>query len=109
MLSEIDNFSALRTRIVRIVRESTGLHEQIALPVADAIYLELQQHFGGSSVYVPVPSRAARNRAILADWESGLSPDAIRRRHHVSRATVYRLLRPTLGGGGGAEANFPVK
>ena len=92
MPQALDKLSSLRTTITRIVREATGLHELLALPVADAICGELQQTFGGAEIYIPAPSRIDRNQAILDDWRRGLSPDTIRRRHGVARATVYRLI-----------------
>lgn len=91
MSQTIDHLAALRTNIVRIVRESTGLREQLALPVAEAIYRELQMTFGGSSLYIPAPSRADLHQAILDDLRTGRPIPVICRSHGVARATVYRL------------------
>lgn len=92
MPKDADTLAALRTQITRIVRESTGLHEQLALPVAAAIYSELQQEFGGSEVYIPVPNRADRYQAILDDWQAGRPIHVICRHHGIARSTFYRLL-----------------
>ncbi|WP_295406630.1 Mor transcription activator family protein [uncultured Thiocystis sp.] len=92
MPKDFDTLVALHTQITRIVREATGLHEQLALPVAEAICAELQHAFGGAEIYIPAPSRTERNQAILDDWHGGRPIPAICRKHGIARATVYRLL-----------------
>lgn len=92
MIQSTDQLAALRTTVTRIVRETTGLHELLAVPVAAAICTEIQHAYGGAETYFPAPSKAARNQAILDDWRRGLPPDAICLRHAIARRTFYRLI-----------------
>lgn len=86
----LDQLSALRTRYVRIVREYTGLHETLALPVANALVEELQTLHGGT--YIPAHSKAARYQAIRDAAALGQSVTQICHAFRVHRCTVYRAL-----------------
>jgi Mor family transcriptional regulator len=92
MSQALDQLAALRTTVTRIVRETTGLHERLAVPVAAAICTEIQTAYGGAALYVPAITKRERNRAILADWHAGRAIPDICQRHRVGRTTVYRLI-----------------
>jgi Mor family transcriptional regulator len=86
-----DQLTNLRARVVRIVREATGLHERLALPVAQSICEELARDSGGGELYVPAPDRTARDAAIRRDFRVDNHAEVMRR-HGVSRATLYRVI-----------------
>jgi len=88
-----DQMSALRTAIVRIVHHGTGLHERLALPIAEAILGHLQQNHGGRPLYIPAPGNAARDQAIRDAAAMGLTVSQIAEQHNVHRCTVYRVLK----------------
>lgn len=90
MSDDLDQLSALRTRIVRAVREHTGMSETLAVPLTNALIQELQASFGGR--YIPAPSKHARDQAIRDAAALGQSIDAICRDFGVHRCTVYRAL-----------------
>ncbi len=85
-----DNEALIKTRITRVVRERTGLHERLAAPIADEVFDGLCQTFGGERVYF-VRSKAARDAAVRAEFD-GHNFAAVMRRHNISRATLYRII-----------------
>jgi Mor family transcriptional regulator len=87
-----DQIVALRNSITRIVRNATGMHEVLAVPIATAICSELQRSFGGEEVYIPAPERNNRNQMVKDDWQLGASIDTICTRYGISRTTFYRLI-----------------
>ncbi|MBK1699754.1 Mor transcription activator family protein [Thiococcus pfennigii] len=89
----VDQVADLRVRITRLVREATGLQEQLAYPIAEAICRELQAAYGPGQLYLPAPSREERNRAIREAWELGQPIGRIAASHGVDRSTVYRVIR----------------
>lgn len=80
-----------RNDLVRIIRESLGLPEKVAVPMADALAAGLQRHMGG--LYVPKREiRAVRNAAVLRDF-TGSNHAEVMRRHNICRATLYRIIK----------------
>lgn len=86
-----DHLADLRARIIRIVCRATGLHERLALPVAESICHELSRDMGGAEIYIPSTDRRVRNAALRRDFR-GNNHDDIMRRYGISRATLYRIL-----------------
>lgn len=91
MSLERDTTARLRTEIVRAVREATGMHEQLAMPVADAILDRLRATWSGSRLYVPAQDTVRRDRAVRAAFD-GANHRELCRRYHISRRTLYRIL-----------------
>lgn len=88
----VDRMQELRTILTRVVRESTGMHEQLALPIADSICDELQRRYGGRQWYIHAPCASDRHQQIRDAAALGTPVQAICQRFGVARATVYRAL-----------------
>lgn len=88
-----DHLSSLRTLIVRTIREQTGLHERLAVPLAEEILRGIQMQHGGGALSIPVPSRADRYRAIRDAHALGATVPDLCSTYAVDRSTVYRALR----------------
>lgn len=87
---EADAAVSLRHDLVRIIRESLGLSERIAVPMADELAQGLQRRMGG--FYIPVREiRETRDAAVLRDF-NGRNHTEVMRTHKISRATLYRIL-----------------
>ena len=87
-----DRVVALRTLVVRVVREHTGLNERLAMPIADGIVAGLRIEWGGREVRIPAETAAERAAAIQEAAALGLNPRQIAGAMNVGRATVYRAL-----------------
>lgn len=70
-----------------------GLDHRAAHRLAAAITDRLRRELGTLRVYIPAPSRAARDRAILAGLANGDSRQAIASRVGVHVTTVDRIAR----------------
>ena len=70
-----------------------GLDHRAAHRLAAAITDRLRRELGTLRVYIPAPSRAARDRAILAGLANGDSRQAIANRVGVHVTTVDRIAR----------------
>lgn len=93
-----DHLSNLRTLIVRAIRDQLGLHERLAVPLAEEVLRSIQQQYGGASLYIPAASRVGRYLAIQDAYALGSSVDQICGDLGVSRTTVYRALGTTPAG-----------
>lgn len=77
--------------LVRVIRESLGLPEKIAVPMADELAKGLKQRLGG--LYIPAREiREARDAAVLKDF-NGRNHAEVARSHNICRATLYNILR----------------
>lgn len=86
-----DRIEGLRTRAVRVVRESTGLHEQFAVRIADAIVEAFRAEFGGERIYLPTRDSARREK-VVAQF-NGRNRDDLLREFGISKSTFYRFLQ----------------
>jgi Mor family transcriptional regulator len=76
--------------LVRIIRESLGLPEKIAVPMADELAKGLQQRLGG--LYIPAREiREVRDQAVLRDF-NGRNHIEVMRTHNISQRTLYRII-----------------
>lgn len=92
---------SLRADLVRVIRESLGLPETVAVPMADELARGLQQLMGG--LYVPARElRETRDAAVRREF-NGRNHDDIMRRHDISRATLYRIIGTRPAGAPGAS------
>ncbi len=76
---------------MRIVRQATGLHERVALPIAEIICDELAREMGAGGHEAPAMSRAERNAAIRRAFR-GNNHREVMRRYKVGRTTLYRVV-----------------
>lgn len=82
----------MRTRIVRVIRESTGLLEQFAVPIADQVLKVVERDIDGHALNrTEREMQEQRDRLVLADFD-GRNRDEVCRKHGISRATFYRIL-----------------
>jgi Mor family transcriptional regulator len=80
-----------RNDLVRIIRETLGLPEKIAVPMADELSKGLQKRLGG--LYIPAREiRAVRDDAVRRDF-NGRNHAEVISAHNISRATLYNILR----------------
>ena len=70
-----------------------GLDPPAARRVATAITDRLRQELGTMRVYIPAPSREARDQAILAGLANGDNRQTVANRVGVSVGTVDRVVR----------------
>lgn len=83
----------LRTRIVRVVRESTGLHEQFAVPIADEILDVVERDVDGKTLdRTPRELQEQRDRLVIAAF-NGRNRNEVCRSFKISLPTFYRILR----------------
>lgn len=77
--------------LVRIIRESIGLPEKIAVPLAEELAAGLRRNMGG--LYIPAREiRAVRDAAVLRDFD-GRNHGAVMRAHHIGRTTLYKIIK----------------
>lgn len=88
-----DHISAMRTIVVRVVREHTGLNERLALPIADGIVQGLRDQWGGCAVRIPATTAGERAALIQEAAALGLKPQQIASAFGVGKTTVYRVLK----------------
>ena len=88
-----DHLSSLRTLIVRTIREQTGLHERLAVPLAEEILRGIQAQHGGGVLTIPARSKADRYQAIRDAHAIGVPVSDLCVTDAVDRSTVYRALR----------------
>lgn len=87
---EGDKVEGLRTRIVRVVREHTGLHEKFALPIADQVLDSFREEFAGDHLYIngKDPDRDTKVRTAF----NGRNRDEVMKMFNISKATFYRII-----------------
>ena len=77
--------------LVRVIRESLGLPEKVAVPMADELAKGLQAQLGG--LYIPAREiREVRDAAVLRDF-NGRNHAEVMRDHRICRATLYNIIR----------------
>lgn len=91
MTAASDRRAGLRTRIVAVIREHIGLHEQFSVPIADEIVTAFHDEFAGEKMYLGGrdPDRDAK---VLADF-NGRNHEEVMERHVISRSTLYNILQ----------------
>ena len=89
----LDHRINLRNRVVRAVREATGMHEHLAVPVADAV---LQAVLPEIDLDLRRPltrqARRARNREIYRQF-NGRNHHELCQRYGISLRTLQRIVR----------------
>jgi Mor family transcriptional regulator len=87
----------LRSDIAASIKDSIGLHDRIALELADGILRSLQANWGGREIYIPVQASVDRNAKIKAEfYAKGNDPKRyadVCRNNDISLSTLYRILR----------------
>lgn len=104
----------LEYEIVEIAREELGMHEREAYEIAVALVRGLRKRYGGRRVgarglYIPAPSKVARDDAIRRDF-NGTNTQQVMREHGISRARLYQILKPKPGSAriGVSSAKSPI-
>ena len=100
--------------LVDIAREELGMHEREAYEIAIALVRGLRKRYGGRRVgarglYIPAPSKVARDEAIRRDF-NGTNTQQVMREHGISRARLYQILKPKPGSAriGVSSAKSPI-
>ncbi|HEU4589364.1 MAG TPA: Mor transcription activator family protein [Steroidobacteraceae bacterium] len=86
-----DHLAALRTRIVKLMREETGGDEQEALRMASRVMRAMMQELGGQEVYFRRPE-SYREADVIADINRGIKREEICQRYSISKTTYYRMI-----------------
>lgn len=87
-----DKLEGLRTQVVRMIREQTGLHEQFALPIASKIIETFFREVAGERVYVPArPAEMAASK-IISEFD-GTNRDELMAKYGISKTTFYDYLK----------------
>ena len=84
-----DSLSALRSDIVREIREQTGAPESEAFKIASKIMQAMHSRFRGERFYV---SAAKPSDADLLEAFDGRNHAQVCRRFMISRSTLYRAI-----------------
>jgi Mor family transcriptional regulator len=74
------------------------VNESIATPIAEAVLDALRDEFAGRALYIPARSKAARNAAVLAEF-NGRNHAEVCKKHDISRRTLYELIGRRRAGG----------
>lgn len=77
--------------VTRIVRESTGLHEQFSCSIAKSVVDELSRQFGCDKLYIPALPREEKRATVLKEF-NGQNADELMAKHNISSSTFYRWL-----------------
>jgi hypothetical protein len=91
-----------RNDMIGIIRNKTGMHLSIAVPVAEAIIEGMRERFGG--MYIPKREILdVRDEAIRAKFK-GNNHDQLVKEFGISRAQIYRIVQPSLSNPGAGAA-----
>ena len=85
-----DQWDALIAEYVRVVRDTTGAPEAVALKAASTMVRAFRLRFAGVELYISHPPRYDE-AAVLRD----IRPDNVEEvcsRHHIHRSTLYRVV-----------------
>ena len=91
MSKEADRTEKLRGDLVGAIMRGTGVREQLALPMANAVLAWLQQEFPGERMYVPQPERRFDLLAMDAELRRGDPPQSVAKRHETTVRQLHRL------------------
>lgn len=79
-----------RNDLVMVIRESLGLPEKVAVPMADELAKGLHKRLGG--LYIPAREiRETRDEAVRREF-NGRNHAEVISAHNLSRATFYRII-----------------
>lgn len=100
--------------IVEIARRELGMHEREAYEIARVLVQGLRKRYGGvrlghRGLYIPAPSKVERDAQIRQEFDGTNSKDVMKK-HGISRARLYQILRPKPGSAriGISSAKSPV-
>lgn len=85
-----DSALLLRGEISDALHSQTGLHPEIASEWAGKITDYLRTRLGSQRLYIPAPSRAARDAAIYREY-NGTNAGEVCHRHNVSRSRLHQI------------------
>lgn len=90
-----DQSIQLHREFVAILCTATGMHEQLATPIATAIVNEMRQRWGGArlgrkDIYIPSPDKSQRNAAIRAEFD-GTNAAVVCKKHGIGRSRLYEI------------------
>jgi len=70
-----------------------GVSPSIAPDLATAMIEKIKEFAGGGGVYIPIPSKAIRDKKIMARYSQCLDIKTICKEFDISRRTFYRILK----------------
>jgi len=81
----------IRDVIERLMAHEASITEELALKVEH----EARAHWGGQAPYVPKETKrqAHAREKVIADAVTTMPTQEITKRHGISRATMYRMLK----------------
>lgn len=91
---DADTAAELHRILTASLTRRFGLPEIVAAALADEIAIEVRNEVGGSEIYIPSPSRQARNAAMRAEF-SGNNIDELAKKYRLSRRQVERIVYDT--------------
>jgi Mor family transcriptional regulator len=90
MNTDADAAVSFRYLLVRCIRNSLGLPEDVATPMAEHVAREFGRQAGG--LYIPKSEiREDRNAKIRREYRPDKKNEVLRR-YGISQATLYRIL-----------------
>lgn len=89
-----DHRSSLGRRIIRAIKDVTGLPEAQLMPLSDQVVYEtlraLEEEFKGEQLYLRRRDPSARER-VRAEW-NGRNREELMARYQISRSTFYEYI-----------------
>lgn len=92
-----DKAIQLQREMAEILREEIGLNDEFANAWAAAIVRGMRVRYGGQSlgrkgsIYIPAPSKVARNAAIRAEFH-GTNAAEICRKYNIGKTRLYEIV-----------------
>ncbi|MCK7579281.1 MAG: hypothetical protein MZV65_28495 [Chromatiales bacterium] len=91
MASEFDLLATQRTAILDGAR-TVGLDEDTAARLAEQVERIVRQAHGGTTCYLPAPSKAERNRQIREAYRRGHGVSVLAVRYRLSESRVRQIV-----------------
>ena len=86
----------LHFELTSILREETGLKEELASRIATLVLRGLRRKLGPGRVYIPGPDRTEFYKEVLKDF-NGRNHQEVMDKYGISRSTLHRLFGQRAG------------
>jgi len=94
--AEHDVAVSFRFELTRIIRESLGLPEDVAVPLADHLARGLSRRMGGMYIGKRELARTVRDEGVRRDF-TGRNRAEVMDRYRISMRTFYRIIQGPRG------------